>query len=73
MAEVAQVDTPGAHTVEEVAAFLQGEPGPVAKTLVYLADGKPVAAMVRGDRQLNEIKLKNLIGAAELELAPGRR
>jgi prolyl-tRNA synthetase len=69
-AEIAQVDTPGAHTVEEVAAFLKVSPAQVAKTLVYLADGKPVAAMVRGDRQLNEIKLKNLIGAAELELAP---
>ncbi|MCB2193137.1 MAG: proline--tRNA ligase, partial [Deltaproteobacteria bacterium] len=70
VAEIAQVDTPGTHTVEEVAAFLKVSPAQVAKTLVYLADGKPVAAMVRGDRQLNEIKLKNLIGAAELELAP---
>lgn len=70
VAEIASVDTPGAHTVEEVAAFLKVSPAQVAKTLVYLADGKPVAAMVRGDRQLNEIKLKNLIGAAELELAP---
>lgn len=70
VAEIASVDTPGAHTVEEVAAFLKVNPAQVAKTLVYLADGKPVAAMVRGDRQLNEIKLKNLIGAAELELAP---
>ena len=69
-AEVRRMDTPGAHTVEEVAAFLKVEPGAVAKTLVYLADGKPVAALVRGDRQLNEIKLKNLINAAELELAP---
>ncbi|MCF8041243.1 MAG: proline--tRNA ligase [Desulfarculaceae bacterium] len=68
--EIAQVDTPGTHTVEEVAAFLKVEPAQVAKTLVYLADGKPVAAMVRGDRQLNEIKLKNLLGVAELELAP---
>ena len=70
VAEVTQVDTPGAHTVEEVAGFLKVSPAQVAKTLVYLADGKPVAAMVRGDRQLNEVKLKNLIGAAELELAP---
>ncbi len=69
-AAVARVDTPGAHTVEEVAAFLKVSPAQIAKTLVYLADEKPVAAMVRGDRQLNEIKLKNLIGAAELELAP---
>ncbi|MCF8031662.1 MAG: proline--tRNA ligase [Desulfarculaceae bacterium] len=68
--EVERVDTPDAHTIEQVAALLQVETATLAKTLVYLADGKPVAAMVRGDRTLNEIKLKNLIGAAELELAP---
>ncbi len=69
-AEVARVDTPGAHTVEEVAGFLKVGPEDIAKTLIYLADGEPVAAMVRGDRELNEIKLANLIGAAELTLAP---
>jgi prolyl-tRNA synthetase len=68
--EIAEVETPGAHTVEEVAAFLKVKPAQVAKTLVYLADGKPVAAMVRGDRQLNETKLKNHLEVNELELAP---
>jgi len=67
--EKAQVATPGAHTVEEVAKFLQVAPAAVAKTLIYLADGQPVAAVVRGDREANEIKLKNLTGAAELVLA----
>ncbi|KMY66350.1 prolyl-tRNA synthetase [Desulfocarbo indianensis] len=67
--EKAQVATPGAHTVEEVARFLKVAPAAVAKTLIYLADGQPVAAMVRGDREANEIKLKNLTGAAELVLA----
>ncbi len=69
-AELTRVDTPGAHTIEQVADFLEVEPAALAKTLIYLADGQPVAAMVRGDRTLNEIKLKNLINAAELELAP---
>ncbi|MEW5913147.1 MAG: proline--tRNA ligase [Thermodesulfobacteriota bacterium] len=69
-ASPAQVDTPGAHTVEEVAAFLKVAPSQIAKTLIYLADGQPVAAMLRGDRQLNEVKLKNLTGAADLVLAP---
>jgi prolyl-tRNA synthetase len=67
--DLAEVPTPGAHTVEEVAKFLKVEPMAVAKTLIYLADGKPVAAMVRGDREANEIKLKNLTGATELVLA----
>ena len=34
-----------------------------------MADGKPVAALVRGDRDLNEIKLKNALGAIELVMA----
>ncbi len=68
--DTVEVDTPEAHTVEAVAEFLKVAPTQVAKTLVYMADGEPMAAMVRGDRQLNEIKLKNQLGASELELAP---
>ena len=64
-----EIATPDTHTVEEVAAFLNVEPSRVIKTLLYDADGKPVAALVRGDRELNEVKLKNLLGAAEIALA----
>ena len=64
-----EVATPGAHTVDELAAFLKIPASGVVKTLVYVADGKPVAALVRGDRELNEVKLKNLLGVVELELA----
>jgi prolyl-tRNA synthetase len=67
--DTAEVPTPGAHTVEEVAKFLKVKPKAVAKTLIYLADGKPVAVMVRGDREANEIKIKNLLDVAELVLA----
>ncbi|MEW6412836.1 MAG: proline--tRNA ligase [Candidatus Zixiibacteriota bacterium] len=63
------VDTPGAATIEEVTAFLKVDAKRLVKTLLYMADGKPVAAMVRGDRDVNEIKLKNAVGAIELELA----
>ena len=66
---VAQVHTPNTHTVQQVAEFLGVAPAAVAKTLIYLADGQPVAAMVRGDRELNEIKLKNALNATELFLA----
>jgi len=65
----ASVATPGVHTVEEVAAFLKVPPARIVKTLLYIADGKPVAALVRGDRELNEVKFKNLLGAIELRLA----
>jgi prolyl-tRNA synthetase len=63
------VDTPGAATIEEVTAFLKVKPTRLVKTLLYMADGKPVAAMIRGDRDVNQIKLKNITGAVELEMA----
>ena len=67
--EVNRLNTPDVHTIEDVSAFLKQPASAFAKTLIYLADGKPVAAMVRGDRELNETKLKNLLNVAELVLA----
>jgi len=63
------VDTPGASTIEEVTAFLNVEATRLVKTLICMADGKPVAALIRGDRDLNPAKLKNALGAGELEMA----
>jgi len=63
------VDTPGAATIEEVSAFLNVKPHQLVKTLLYMADDKPIAALVRGDRDLNETKLKNASGAVELRMA----
>src|SRR5579871_5247111 len=64
-----EVHTPGKGGIEEVVAFL-GEPvEKFIKTLVLVADGKPVIALLRGDRALNEPKLKAALGATELELA----
>jgi prolyl-tRNA synthetase len=68
-AAFARVATPGKKTIEEVTAFLGLRPEDLVKTLIYLADGKPVAVLVRGDRNLNEIKLKRALGARELVLA----
>ena len=64
-----KVPTPGAATVEEVTSFLNVPAERLVKTLLYAADGKPIAAMIRGDRQINEIKLKNILGCLELEMA----
>ncbi len=63
------VDTPGAATIEEVTAFLKVDAHKLVKTLLYMADGKPVAALVRGDRDLNEIKLKRAVDAIDLVMA----
>lgn len=63
------VATPGRRTVAEVAAFFESSPARLLKTLIYLADGKPVAALAPGDRELNEIKLRRVLGCQALELA----
>lgn len=64
-----EVPTPGAHTVEESAAAVGVEPDQIVKSLVYLADGKPVMAIVQGPRELNECKLRRFLGCSMLELA----
>ncbi len=62
-----RVETPGMKKVDRVAEFLAVIAADIIKTMVFLADGEPVAALVRGDRQVQEVKLKNLLGAAEVE------
>jgi len=64
-----EVDTPNASTIEEVTAFLKVDARQLVKTLIYVVDGKPVAALIRGDRELNLTKLKNQLKAIELESA----
>lgn len=66
---VEEVSTPDQHSVEEVCAFLGVPPSKLIKTLLMVADGKPVAALIRGDRELNEIKLRKLIGADDIRFA----
>lgn len=63
------VATPNARTIDEVSAFLKRPAADFIKTLVYVADGKPVAVLVPGDREVNEHKLKPLLGCKTLELA----
>ncbi|MFV0438238.1 MAG: proline--tRNA ligase [Desulfopila sp.] len=69
MAELEKVETPGTRKVETVCALLGIEHSRLVKTMVYLADGKPVAVLVRGDRKVQMVKLTNLLGAIEVELA----
>jgi len=66
---VSAVDTPGMHSVAEVAGFLQVEPRALIKTLIYLADDRPVAVLVPGDREVNEIKLARALSATRVALA----
>ena len=64
------VPTPGLYTVEDVAKFLKLNKKQFIKTLFFLADGAPVMALVRGDHELNENKLRRFLGVKDLEKAP---
>jgi len=64
-----KVPTPGARTVEEVTAILKTTPQRLVKTLLYTTSKEPIAVLVRGDRTVNEIKVKKLLGVTDLQLA----
>ncbi len=71
MAEVNKVHTPNAGTIEDVTNFLGKTAKDFAKTIIYKADDKFVAVMVRGDREVNDTKVVNALGGAiEFDLAP---
>jgi len=63
------VDTPDQRTVEEVADFLDISPAHLIKTLIFETDEEFVAVLIRGDLEVNEIKLKNALGCLHLQLA----
>lgn len=67
--EMKEVETPGKKSVEEVCAFLDTIPHNLIKTIIFVQDDKPVVALVRGDHEINEVKLKNLLGGSEILLA----
>ncbi|MCX6996033.1 MAG: proline--tRNA ligase [Kiritimatiellaeota bacterium] len=61
--------TPSRRTVAEVAAFFQTPPARLIKTLIYVADAQPLAVLVPGNRDVNEIKLQRALQATTLALA----
>ena len=63
-----RVATPDVKSIDEVAAFLNIPEEQTIKTLFYMADGELVAALLVGNDQLNEVKLKNHLGADFLTL-----
>ncbi|WP_334328520.1 proline--tRNA ligase [Companilactobacillus sp. HBUAS59699] len=57
------VDTPDVHTIDTLASLLKVEPSTIMKAVAYIADEKPVLVMIRGDYEVNDVKLKNYLGA----------
>ncbi len=65
-----KIETPNARSIEELVKFFNTDEKKFAKTILFNADGKIVAVMVRGDREINEVKISNAIGEVmNLELA----
>ncbi len=63
------VDTPEMRTIDEVTKFLSIGPQKLVKTLIYQTEHGPIAALVRGDHELNETKLRNVLNVQELTMA----
>jgi len=63
------VTTPQCRTVEEVTAFLKIPPRQLVKTLIYNTGKDTVAVLIRGDHELNEVKLARLLQVTEVRLA----
>jgi prolyl-tRNA synthetase len=68
-AQLQELHTPGKGGIADVVKYLKEPIERFVKTLIYMADGKPVIALLRGDRDLNELKLKAALACDTLELA----
>jgi len=64
-----EVDTPGMATIEQVSNFLKVPQSKTFKAVFYFADGELVFVVIRGDLEVNEVKLKNVLQCYELRLA----
>ena len=63
------VDTPNTHSIEELCDYLNIPATLIVKSLVYIIDKKPVIALIRGDKQVEETKLMNAVGGVDIRIA----
>jgi prolyl-tRNA synthetase len=73
MTELAPIHTPGTQSIDDVGKFLGKPTLHLVKTLVFDTDNGCVMVLVRGDREGNEVKIKNHLGAQFLEMMPDTR
>lgn len=66
---IEEIYTPNVGTISDLEKFEGIQPEKMTKTIIYVIDEKPVIAMVRGNREINEVKLLNLVGGDEIALA----
>ncbi len=67
--DLVMLETPGKRTITDVSQYLDVPPQNIIKTLLFETEKEIVAALVRGDREVNETKLLNVLGCLRLELA----
>lgn len=67
--DIKRVETPNCKSIDEVAAFLNVDEEQTIKTLLFIADNEPVIALLVGNDQVNDVKLKNYLGADFLDPA----
>ena len=63
------VNTPNTHSIEELCDYLNIPATLIVKSLVYIIDKKPVIALIRGDKQVEETKLMNAVGGVDIRIA----
>ena len=63
------VNTPNTHSIEELSEFLKIPSTLILKSLVYIIDKKPVLALIRADKAVEETKLLNAVGGIEIRIA----
>ncbi len=64
-----RIETPGKKKIEEVSSFLGVPPEKLLKTIIYNTDRGVVGVLIRGDREINETKMRNLLSLEYIELA----
>ncbi len=67
--ELKEVPTPGKSTIDDVSEFLKCQPEQLIKTLIYKSGDRTIVALVRGDHEVNEAKLRRAAGETSLEMA----
>ncbi|MBR1618188.1 proline--tRNA ligase [bacterium] len=60
------VDTPNVKTISELSEFLKVNENCILKAVAYIADSKPALVMIRGDKEVEETKLMNVLNALEI-------
>ena len=63
------VDTPNTHSIDELTAFLSIPSTLIVKALLYIVDKKPVLALIRADKNVEETKLMNAVGGTDIRIA----